>query len=105
MSAEKIVKSIKAALGSDTQNFKILIAELINDDNEYYAAIFSFKPKSAESDEFKIAGGEHHMAFAVEGDDVTLIYGEDTQVEVSALNIYKMLYWCEVTEEVTNEVH
>jgi len=94
-----IIRSIKSALGSQIHNFEIRFEESLDDDIDYYSATFSFEPKQVEGQEYVVTGGKHSMQFDVDGGEAFLIFGEDTQMEVSAANIYAQLYWNEATRE------
>ena len=95
---EKIIRAIRSALGSGIHHFEIRFSELLVEDGDYYSATFSFNPNQIENQEFKVVGGIQNIQFDVTDSDVSIIFGEDDEMEVTALNIYKMLYWSEVTK-------
>jgi hypothetical protein len=96
-----IIRAIKSALGSKIHHFEIRLDEVLVDDSDVYSATFSFEPKPIEHPEVKLVNVEKHsFQFDVDKDDdsVSMIWGEDDQMEVSAANIYASLYWCQITE-------
>lgn len=97
----KILRKIEVALGSQAKYFDIKIDELLVKEDDYSSYSVSFEPKKVEDQEYNVVGGKHSFQFDIdELDDISLIFGEDTEMEVTAENIYQQLYWHEATEAV-----
>jgi len=101
-----LLKSIETALGQHWKYFEVEPADIwVNEDN-IYSQMFSFKPIDPKSEDSKLVGGIHFLEVMAEDNgeeqeiEISLIVGEDTQISLTAGNIYSQLYWCEALKPI-----
>ena len=101
--AEKILKSVKDALGGDVKYFDIEKSEVLVEEENYYSMTVQISPKKDVLAPYNciIKGENHILQFDTFDDEVNLMVGEDADNELNVTygNIYAQLYWGEVIDE------
>lgn len=90
---------IKSTLGEQAKYFKINHFEVIEDDDDYHASLFSIEPIKIVTDGVESDGKDCIIQFDIDKSDnsICMIWGEDSEHPVTTENIFKYLYWNEIT--------
>lgn len=96
-----IKDEIESALGDHFKYFDIETGEILSDDPEDFSMTISIEPRKIHIPDGEVIGGKYYHQFNIDDEgNISMIFGEDTEIQVTAENIYSALYWCEATKAV-----
>lgn len=93
---EKSIKYVTDVLGNDAKFFDIKLVDIVQDD-DYETILISIQPIPCEIDGVEINGDECVIEVTIDETGLhQMIFGEDTEMDVTPLNLYRYLYWNEL---------
>jgi hypothetical protein len=92
---------VKWKLGNHAKFFDIEYSETLVDSEGYLSFTISITPKPKRMEEYEVNGSTCYLELVQDGNGPwQMIFGEDTERDITLANLYCFLYWCEATEEV-----
>lgn len=100
--AERALELFRHAMVSHCKYFDIKQGEVLCDDGNIFSMTIAVSPQYHPMDwDYELTGQTQFLQLEMDEDgDISLIAGEDDELELSVRNIYALLYWGEVINEV-----
>lgn len=89
------LQAVWRALGGEFHQYTVRFSETLDDEGTQIYFLISITPVEYDSDEGRIFPSTAYAQLMFDKDDeqYMLIWGEDTQVDLNAENLYRYLYW------------